>query len=120
MGKSAIPWNGASNCMTLVTRGIGPGITLATFGFGPVAAAVAIAEEIVRELVIANAAIAPQFSAKFQFDVLRNQTASITDILNAAEVLIEAGLIDADASVEDRLRAIVQLIASLDADAGID
>lgn len=102
----------------LVTRGFGPGATLSVFGFGPSADVVAVVEEIVRELVAAFIGLSPALQAPVQLVAMEVIGAMLEPNLTMLEALVQSGLVDATVSIEDALKANVDIDAALQSDDG--
>jgi hypothetical protein len=88
----------------LVTRGLGPGGLLPTFGLGPVSVA-EIVEELINNLVAASVAIDAALHGKFTIDGMPATMASLGHSVEMIEALIDAGLCDDTTSIADALRA---------------
>ena len=100
----------------IVTRGLGPGITIVTVGLGPFVSEVV--GEVVQGLVAAFFGVCAALNSPVQLAALEVTQVQLEANLEFLETLMDAGLIDDHASVEKALRASVDVKAYLDADEG--
>ncbi len=102
----------------LVTRGLGPAVTIASFGFGPSSSLVAVVGDIVRGLIASFIAIGPAMQAPVQLTSLEIMAAGLEPNLSILEALVDAGLLEDTASVQEALHASVSVEPALQSDDG--
>lgn len=99
----------------IVTRGLGPGGLLPTAGLGPY---VIILGDVVQGLVAAFFGVCAALNSPVQLAALDVQGASLQVHMTMIEMLLEAGLIEDRGSIEEALRASVDVREALEADDG--
>lgn len=102
--------------MSLITRGIGPSVTIAAFGFGPHAP---LPGEAVKGLVASFFGLNAVMQSPVQLIALEIANASLEVHMDLLKLLMETGLIEDTASIEDALRGSLDMKSSFDGDGEI-